>query len=169
MRISGGELRGRNILVPKSDAIRPTQDRVREALFSIIQCETPGARFLDLFAGTGAVGLEALSRGARRAVFVEMSAKHVEILRRNIDAFGKSAQSEVARADAYRYIAGYCGEGFDIAFADPPNARGTRRGQAWRALHRRDDRGAEIRRNRGVGAFAGQDIRQDANLPLAQK
>lgn len=128
MRISGGELRGRNILVPKSDAIRPTQDRVREALFSIIQCETPGARFLDLFAGTGAVGLEALSRGARCAVFVEMSAKHVEILRRNIDAFGKSAQSEVARADAYRYIAGYCGEGFDIAFADPPYALGEEKG-----------------------------------------
>jgi 16S rRNA (guanine966-N2)-methyltransferase len=128
MRISGGELRGRNIFVPKSDAIRPTQDRVREALFSIIQCEVPGARFLDLFAGTGAVGLEALSRGASHAVFVEMAPKHMEILRRNIETFGRNAQSEVAKADAYRYIAGYGGEGFDIAFADPPYALGEEKG-----------------------------------------
>lgn len=128
MRISGGELRGRNIFVPKSDAIRPTQDRVREALFSIIQCEVPGAKFLDLFAGTGAVGLEALSRGASHAVFVEMAPKHMEILRRNIETFGKNAQSEVAKADAYRYIAGYGGEGFDIAFADPPYTLGEEKG-----------------------------------------
>ena len=69
MRIAGGEFGGRTLVVPKSDAIRPTQDRVREALFSILQCEIPGAAFLDLFAGTGSVGLEAISRGAASATF----------------------------------------------------------------------------------------------------
>ena len=128
MRITGGELGGRNIVVPKSDAIRPTQDRVREALFSMLQCEMPGAMFLDLFAGTGAVGLEALSRGATRATFVEMNAKHLEILRKNVETFGKSSVSDVVRGDAYKYISAYRGEGFDIAFADPPYALGEERG-----------------------------------------
>ena len=72
MRIAGGEWRGRNLRVPQGDAVRPTQDRVREALFSMLQFELEGANFLDLFAGSGAVGLEALSRGAARARFVEL-------------------------------------------------------------------------------------------------
>ena len=77
MRITGGEFCGRNLLVPKSDEIRPTQDRVRQALFNIILCEVPDCDFLDLFAGSGAVGLEALSRGAASATFVEQSRKHI--------------------------------------------------------------------------------------------
>ena len=84
MRITGGEFGGRNLLVPKSDAIRPTQDRVREALFSILQTEIPGCDFLDLFAGSGAVGLEALSRGAKSATFVESNRRHVSVLKRNV-------------------------------------------------------------------------------------
>ena len=130
MRITSGELGGRTLAVPKSDAIRPTQDRVREALFSMLQCEVPGAAFLDLFAGTGAVGLEAISRGASRATFVESAAKHIEVLRRNIETFRKSPVAEVVRGDAYRYIASYSGPGFDIAFADPPYALGEERGYA---------------------------------------
>ena len=128
MRITSGELGGRTILVPKTDAIRPTQDRVREALFSMLQCEIPGAAFLDLFAGTGAVGLEAISRGASKATFVEFSPKHLDVLRKNIETFRKSPVVEVVRADAYRYIASYSGPGFDIAFADPPYALGEERG-----------------------------------------
>ena len=130
MRIAGGEFGGRTLVVPKSDAIRPTQDRVREALFSILQCEIPGAAFLDLFAGTGSVGLEAISRGAASATFVEMNAKHLESLRRNIDAMAKSARVDIVRADAYRYIASYSGPGYDIAFADPPYALGEEKGYA---------------------------------------
>ena len=84
MRITGGEFGGRNLLVPKSDAIRPTQDRVREALFSILQTEIPDCDFLDLFAGSGAVGLEALSRGAKSATFVESNRRHVSVLKRNV-------------------------------------------------------------------------------------
>ena len=71
MRITGGEFGGRTLLVPKTDAIRPTQDRVRESLFSILQPEIGGSVFLDLFAGSGSVGLEALSRGAAHTTFVE--------------------------------------------------------------------------------------------------
>ena len=128
MRITSGELGGRTILVPKTDAIRPTQDRVREALFSMLQCGIPGAAVLDLFAGAGAVGLEAISRGASKATFVELSPKHLDVLRKNIETFRKSPVAEVVRADAYRYIASYSGPGFDIAFADPPYVLGEERG-----------------------------------------
>jgi 16S rRNA (guanine966-N2)-methyltransferase len=130
MRITSGEFGGRTLFVPKSDAIRPTQDRVREALFSILQCEIPGAAFLDLFAGTGSVGLEAVSRGAASATFVEENGRHLDVLRRNIDAMAKAARTDIVRADAYRYIASYSGPGFDIAFADPPYALGEEKGYA---------------------------------------
>ena len=130
MRITSGVFGGRNLFVPKSDAIRPTQDRVREALFSILQCEIAGAAFLDLFAGTGSVGLEALSRGAASATFVEMNAKHLEVLRSNVGAMAQAARTDVVRADAYRFMAAYSGPGFDIAFADPPYALGEEKGYA---------------------------------------
>ena len=131
MRITGGEFRGRAIAAPATGAIRPTQDRVREALFSILAPEMPGADFLDLFAGTGAVGLEALSRGARRATFVEANRRHLAVLNANIATLGVAARAEVAAADAYRWIAGGgAGSGFSIAFADPPYALGEERGYA---------------------------------------
>lgn len=130
MRISGGEFGGRILSVPKSGAVRPTQDRVREALFSMIQGEIAGADFLDLFAGTGSVGLEAVSRGAARATFVETAGAHLAVLRRNIDALGVSGRVETVRADAYRYIASYAGRGFSLAFADPPYALGEEKGYA---------------------------------------
>lgn len=129
MRITGGEFRGRNLKVPKSDAIRPTQDRIREAVFNIIQCELPGREFLDLFAGSGAVGLEALSRGARSAVFVERDRRHLAVLKENLTALGTDRGSAVAQ-DVYAFIAGYSGPGFDIAFADPPYALGEEKGYA---------------------------------------
>ena len=131
MRITGGEFGGRNLQVPKSDAIRPTQDRVREALFSMLQTEVPGADFLDLFAGTGSVGLEALSRGARRVTFVEADARHLTTLRANLGSVGaKSGIGDMVRADVYRWIARYAGPGFSIAFADPPYALGEEKGYA---------------------------------------
>ena len=130
MRITGGEFCGRGLSVPKTDAIRPTQDRVRAALFNILAPVTGGADFLDLFAGTGAVGLEALSRGARRATFVESSRRHVAVLRENLAAFGAEPRADVVAADAYRWLAGYSGPGFSLAFADPPYALGEDRGYA---------------------------------------
>ena len=127
MRIAGGMYGGRILAVPKSDAVRPTQDRVREAMFSMLAGEVPGAAFLDLFAGSGAVGLEAVSRGAASAVFVERDPRHLETIRKNIATLGATG-AETVRADAYRWIASYSGPGFDIAFADPPYALGEKNG-----------------------------------------
>jgi len=128
MRIVGGRFGGRTLSVPKSNAIRPTQDRVREALFNMIAAEVPGCAFLDLFAGSGAVGLEALSRGAAAAVFVERDRRHADVLRRNIAALGVDAAAKVVVADAYKWITSYSGPGFSAAFADPPYALGEERG-----------------------------------------
>ena len=100
MRITGGEFCGRILKVPKTDAVRPTQDRVREALFNIIQCEVPGADFLDLFAGSGAVGLEALSRGAKSATFVEQDRRHIAALKENLSTV-RVAAANCVLADAY--------------------------------------------------------------------
>ncbi len=128
MRITGGKFGGRNLKVPKSDAIRPTQDRVREALFNILAPEIAGSDFLDLFAGCGAVGLEALSRGARAATFVEQNRRHLAVLNENLSAVGQDAA--VIAADCYRYLTTYAGLGFSIAFADPPYALGEEKGYA---------------------------------------
>jgi 16S rRNA (guanine966-N2)-methyltransferase len=133
VRITGGEFGGLNLRVPKGDRIRPTQDRVREALFSMLQNEIPGCDFLDLFAGTGSAGLEALSRGAASATFVEADARHLAVLRENVSSVLKNSRPGavmVARADAYRWIASYGGAGFTVAFADPPYALGEERGYA---------------------------------------
>jgi len=138
VRITGGEFGGRNLKVPKSDAIRPTQDRVREALFNIIQFEVPGADFLDLFAGSGAVGLEALSRGAKSATFIESNRRHVAVLKENLVLLGNSnnptiqtiKQSSVIVSDCYKWLSNYTGPGFSIGFADPPYALGEEKGYA---------------------------------------
>ena len=135
MRITGGAFGGRLLRVPRSYAIRPTQDRVREALFSIIQCELADADFLDLFAGSGAVGIEALSRGARTATFVESNRRHATILQANLSSLNVSTSqrpnpSTLIVSDCYRWIAGYAGPGFTIGFADPPYALGESRGYA---------------------------------------
>ena len=136
MRITGGLACGRTLRTPKTGAVRPTQDRVREALFSILQPELAQASFLDLFAGSGEVGLEALSRSATlcppRVTFVEADRRHVATLRENLAFVAKGCPggAAVVSADAYRWIASYAGEGFTIAFADPPYALGEERGYA---------------------------------------
>lgn len=133
MRITGGEMRGRIVEVPRSDAVRPTQDRVREALFNILAPEMAGACFLDLFAGSGAVGLEALSRGAAHATLVEADRRHAAVATKNASALlgpYAASRAHVVVADAYRWAAAYSGPGFTIAFADPPYALGEERGYA---------------------------------------
>ena len=133
MRITGGEFGGRNLKVPKSDAIRPTQDRVREALFNIIRFEVAGSDFLDLFAGSGAVGIEALSRGAKSVTFVERERRHLAVLKENLETIaGRTldARRETVAGDAYRWLSGYFGPGFTIGFADPPYALGEEKGYA---------------------------------------
>lgn len=130
MRIAGGEWRGRNLKAPPGDAVRPTQDRVREALFSMLLHETAGARFLDLFAGAGCVGLEALSRGAAECTFVELAPRHLAILKANADALAAGARCTLVRADAFAWLETFSGAPFDVAFADPPYELGAEKGYA---------------------------------------
>jgi 16S rRNA (guanine966-N2)-methyltransferase len=128
MRIVGGRLGGRTLLAPKSQAIRPTSDRLREALFNVLQHAygdpVNGARVLDLFAGTGAMGLEALSRGAAFVLFVDDGAEARALLRGNVDALGAGGASKVYRRDATRL--GPCAplSPFSLTFLDPPYGKG---------------------------------------------
>jgi len=131
MRVTGGEHCGRSLVVPKSDDIRPTQDRVRQALFNILSPEIGGAVFLDLFAGCGAVGIEALSRGAASVTFVERDRRHAAALRQNVTALRlPPASCDLVVADVYRWLSAYVGPGFTMAFADPPYRLGEERGYA---------------------------------------
>jgi len=118
VRIIGGQWRRRRLAVAAVDGLRPTPDRVRETLFSWLAPVLPGARCLDLFAGTGILGFEALSRGADRAVFVETAAPAVAALEAARDALGAAA--DVVRDDANRFVTGAAVAGFDIVFVDPP-------------------------------------------------
>ena len=127
MRIVAGEWGGRRIQAPPGRGTRPTTDRVREAWMSTVAPVLPGARVLDLFAGSGALGLEALSRGAAAATFVEQDAKAVAILRANVEALGAADAVRVVKADALKYARGLGVGSFDVAFADPPYAKGLAR------------------------------------------
>lgn len=124
MRIVSGRWRGRVIRAPADPRVRPTADRVREAWVSIIQNEIPGARVLDLFAGSGALGLEALSRGAAHADFVELGRRSLSALGANIETLGAKELSTIHRGDAVRFVARLGMGAYDIAFADPPYGLG---------------------------------------------
>ena len=128
MRIVGGEFRGRTLAAPKSDQIRPTTDRTRESLFNILAHAYPecldGTRMIDLFAGTGAVGLEALSRGCKSVLFVENSVEGRSLLWENIDALGLQGRARILRRDATNLGPANNIEPFDLLFADPPYGRG---------------------------------------------
>lgn len=134
MRITGGAKRGQRLVPWEEAGIRPMRDFVRSALFNILGDLVPGSRFLDLFCGTGSVGLEALSRGALECVFVDSSAEACGITRRNLDALGLLAQGRVLQAD---FACGLDrlerrGRKFDLVFVGPPYGKGL----AEAALHR---------------------------------
>lgn len=120
MRIIAGRWRGHTISAPPGDRTRPTTDRVRESWMSVLQHDLPGATVLDLFAGSGALGLEALSRGASHVTFVEKAAAPLRVLQANIDKLGAAGEVEVVRGDALKYIGSLEPFAFDIALADPP-------------------------------------------------
>jgi 16S rRNA (guanine966-N2)-methyltransferase len=124
MRIIAGQWRGRTIDAPKGNDTRPTTDRVREAWMSALQPEIPGARVLDLYSGSGALGLETLSRGAAHATFVEKAAPALRVLRANIEKLGAGSSAEVVRADALAYARALEADAFDIVLADPPYGHG---------------------------------------------
>ena len=119
MRIVGGRLRGRTLAAPKSQAIRPTGDRLRESIFNILAHgygdPVTGARVLDLFAGTGALGLEALSRGAAFVLFVDDGAEARALIRQNVDTLGVGGTSRVFRRDATRLGPAHPLEPFSLA------------------------------------------------------
>ena len=122
MRIIAGALKGRRLTTPKGDTTRPTADQVRIALMDTLTPRLPGARVLDLFAGAGGVGLEALSRGAAEATLVERDPRAVAALRDNVAALGVTDTARVRRADVLRELAALyrAGDRFDIVFLDPP-------------------------------------------------
>ena len=136
MRIVAGQWRGRRIRPPADERVRPTADRVREAWMSIINPYLVGARVLDLFAGSGALGLEALSRGAASADVVEVSAPSVRAIRENAELLGATAAVTIHRGDAIKFIEKLEANAFDVAFADPPYGHGLALAVAerWRAV-----------------------------------
>lgn len=129
LRITGGVLRGRAIQAPPHDRTRPTQSKLRQALFNSLQTVTPGARVLDLFAGSGALGFEALSRGAEEVVFVEISRTVAKLIHRNAEALGVTSQVKVLIEPVDSGVAHLKKLGpFDLILADPPY------GKNWETL-----------------------------------
>ena len=126
MKIIAGALKGQRLVTPRGHRTRPTADQVRIALMDTLMPHLAGARFLDLFAGAGGVGLEAVSRGAGRAVFVESDAAALDALRRNIAALRVQAQARAVRGDVVRGLGMLAaqGERFDLVFLDPPYGTG---------------------------------------------
>ena len=128
MRVVGGRLRGRNLAPPASQAIRPTADRLRESLFNILlhAYDDPieGARVLDLFAGTGALGIEAVSRGAAFVLFVDNGAEARALLRNNVETLGLGGVTKVFRRDATNLGPAHPVEPFSLVFLDPPYGKG---------------------------------------------
>jgi 16S rRNA (guanine966-N2)-methyltransferase len=122
MRIIGGEARGRRLKAPRGRGTRPTANRTREALFDLLAPRVPGSRFLDLFAGAGAIGLEALSRGAERVVMVESNERAAKVIEENAAALGGRGRVDVIRGKAMPAVRGLgrAGAKFDVVFMDPP-------------------------------------------------
>ena len=121
MRVITGKARGIQLKTPEGMLTRPTADRVKEALFSIINFDIPGAKVLDLFGGTGQLGIEALSRGAESAVFVDQREDACKIIRENLKRTKLEGQGRVVRSDYLDYLS-RCREKFDIILLDPPYA-----------------------------------------------
>ena len=137
MRIIGGSWRGRQIAVPAAGGVRPTGDRVREAWFSIIQFDVPKATVVDLCAGSGALGIEALSRGAAHVTFVDAAASALAAIQKNLAALGASPASyTLHRGDAEPFVRGLTAGAFSLGFADPPYTLTVAAGlsAAWQAV-----------------------------------
>ncbi len=124
MRVITGTARGRRLVTPEgADIVRPTTEKVKEAVFSAIQFEIEGRRILDLFSGSGQLGIEALSRGAKSAVFVDSSKSSIDITRKNLEATRLSDFAKTVNLDYSSYLL-RCTEIFDIVFLDPPYKSG---------------------------------------------
>jgi 16S rRNA (guanine966-N2)-methyltransferase len=160
MRIVGGEWRGRTIKAPRGSLVRPTLDRVREAWMSIVQTSLPGASVLDLFAGSGALGIEALSRGASSAEFVDSDSRSLTVLRSNLEQLHAGSRATVTRADALQFVASLPTDAYDVVFADPPYATDACVQLAERWLKSPFSRVIGIEHARSVAMPAGGDTRR---------
>lgn len=119
MRVISGQKRGKKLELLKGDKVRPTTDKVKESVFNVIQFDVTGSNFLDLFAGSGQMGIEALSRGATHATFVDESRVSVEVVKRNLVATDLLEKAEVMNMDSVNFLK-KSDKVFDIAFLDPP-------------------------------------------------
>ncbi len=124
LRIIGGQWRGRRLSFPDVPGLRPSPDRVRETVFNWLQPVIEGARCLDLFAGSGALGFEALSRGAAQVVFVDQHAAVIDQLRQHAQMLSVLPSAQITRSDVMDYLDGEATERFDIVFLDPPYGQG---------------------------------------------
>lgn len=124
MRVIAGKAKGRKLMMTPGDSTRPITDRAKEALFSILGDWIEGARVLDLFGGTGGVGIECLSRGARWSDFVELNRKAIETINANLRHCGFERQATVVRGDSFAYLQRYHGEPYDLIFVAPPQYQG---------------------------------------------
>lgn len=124
LRVIAGEAKGRRLVSVPGTRTRPITDRVKEALFDILGSDIEGATFLDLFAGTGSVGIEALSRGAGKVVFVDRSRQAIDTVRRNLEVTRLADRAEVIRKDAFRFVeVAPAGLSFDYIYVAPPQYR----------------------------------------------
>ena len=123
MRVITGIARGKRLVTPDGSDVRPTSDKVKEALFSALQFDIEGRRVLDLFAGSGQLGIEALSRGAESCVFVDNSRASLNLVKKNLEITGLSVNTKVVQSD-FSSFAAMCRDTFDIVFLDPPYAAG---------------------------------------------
>ncbi|MBQ7860464.1 MAG: 16S rRNA (guanine(966)-N(2))-methyltransferase RsmD [Faecalibacterium sp.] len=125
MRVIAGECRGKKLeALPGTEITRPTTDRVKEAMFSIVQFQLPGARVLDLFAGSGQLGIEAISRGAARCVFLDQSRDAASVIMKNCKSCGVFDRSRVSIGEAGLFLSA-CREQFDLVLLDPPYRQNT--------------------------------------------
>jgi 16S rRNA (guanine966-N2)-methyltransferase len=126
MRIISGTSRGRKLVTPRNRSLRPTSDRVKESIFNMLQDRVEGKVVLDLFAGTGNLGIEALSRGAKKAIFVEDGKQALRLIQRNLTQIGLKERSEILSRDVIRAIGilKQRGECFDLILMDPPYEKG---------------------------------------------
>ena len=124
MRVISGEAKGRKLLPVPGQVTRPITDRVKESLFNILGRQVVNSLFLDLFAGTGSVGIEALSRGARRAVFIERNRQALKVIAENLKITGLADRAQVVSSDVFKFLRGEFEEKFDLVYVAPPQYKG---------------------------------------------
>lgn len=162
LRVIGGTARGRRLRLVPGAGTRPIGDRVKEALFGIIGADVEGSAFLDLFAGTGSVGIEALSRGAASAVFVDNATTAMRTIRQNLTETGLAGRAAVIQRDSFSYLEADPPAPFDYVYLAPPQYHGL-----WRkSLEALDARGAWM--SEDAWAIAQIDPREDEPLGLAR-